>query len=61
LLALAYKMYRDPACQDLMKCLEIGRRAWPGDLLLSRGVILCAHAVSDSYRRQLLREFLKRK
>jgi hypothetical protein len=29
--------------------------------LLSRGVILRAHAVRDSFRRQLLREFLKRK
>ena len=60
-LALAYKMYREPACLDLMKRLGIGRRAWPGNLLLSRGVILRAHAVRDSFRRQLLREFLKRK
>ena len=60
-LALAYKMYREPAGLDLMKRLGIGRRAWPGNLLLSRGVILRAHAVRDSFRRQLLREFLKRK
>jgi hypothetical protein len=60
-LALAYKMYREPACLDLMKRLGIGRRAWAGNLLLSRGVILRAHAVRDSFRRQLLREFLKRK
>jgi hypothetical protein len=60
-LALAYKMYREPACLNLMKRLGIGRRAWPGNLLLSRGVILRAHAVRDSFRRQLLREFLKRK
>jgi len=60
-LALAYKMYREPACLDLMQRLGIGRRAWPGNLLLSRGVILRAHAVRDSFRRQLLREFLKRK
>jgi hypothetical protein len=60
-LTLAYKMYREPACLDLMKRLGIGRRAWPGSLLLSRSVILRAHAVRDSFRRQLLREFLKRK
>ena len=60
-LALAYKMYREPACLDLMKRLGIERRAWPGNLLLSRGVILLAHAVRDSFRRQLLREFLKHK
>jgi hypothetical protein len=60
-LALAYKMYREPACLDLMKRLGIGCRAWPGNLLLSRGVILRAHAVRDSFRRQLLREFLKHK
>jgi hypothetical protein len=60
-LALAYKMYREPACLDLMKRLGIERRAWPGNLLLSRGVMLRAHAMRDSFRRQLLREFLKRK
>lgn len=60
-LALAYKMYREPACLDLMRRLGIDRRAWPGNLLLSRGVILRVHAARDSFRRQLLREFLKRK
>ena len=60
-LALACKIYREPACLDLMQRLGIGRRAWPGNWLLSRGVILRAHAVRDSFRRQLLREFLKRK
>jgi hypothetical protein len=60
-LALAHKMYREPACLDLMKHLGIGRRAWAGKLLLSRGVILRAHAARDSFRRQLFREFLKRK
>ena len=60
-LIMAYKIYREPACRDLMKRLGIGRRAWPGNLLLSRSVILRAHAARDSFRRQLLREFLKRK
>jgi hypothetical protein len=60
-LALAYKVYREPACLDLMKRLGIERQAWPGKLLLTCGVILRAHAVRDSFRRQLLREFLKRK
>ncbi|MGA2802291.1 MAG: nucleotidyltransferase family protein [Verrucomicrobiota bacterium] len=60
-LALAYKMYDEPNCVNLMKRLGIERRAWPGNLLLTRGVVLRAHASRDSFRRQLLREFLKHK
>jgi len=60
-LALAHKVYGEPDCLNLLNRLGIKRRAWPGRLLLSRGVVLRAHAPRDSFRRQLLREFLKRK
>ena len=60
-LALAHKVYGEPACRNLMRRLGIERKAWPGALLLTRGVVLRAHAKRDSFRRQLLREFLKRK
>ncbi|MGD0349164.1 MAG: nucleotidyltransferase family protein [Verrucomicrobiota bacterium] len=60
-LALAHKVYGEPNCLNLMKRLGIERRAWPGNLLLTRGVVLRAHASRDSFRRQLLREFLKHK
>jgi hypothetical protein len=60
-LALAYKVYGEPNCVNLMKRLGIERRAWPGNLLLTRGVVLRAHASRDSFRRQLLRELLKHK
>jgi hypothetical protein len=60
-LALAHKVYGEPDCVGLMKRLGIERRAWPGNWLLTRGVVLRAHAPRDSFRRQLLREFLKRK
>jgi hypothetical protein len=60
-LALAYKVYGEQNCVNLMKRLGIERRAWPGNLLLTRGVVLRAHAPRDSFRRQLLREFLKHK
>ena len=60
-LTLAHKIYGEPDCLNLMRRLGIEHRAWPGKLLLTRGVVLRAHAVRDSFRRQLLREFLKRK
>ncbi len=60
-LALAHKIYGESDCLNLMRRLGIERRAWPGKLLLTRGVVLRAHAARDSFRRQLLREFLKRK
>ena len=60
-LVLAHKVYGEPDCVNLMKRLGIERRAWPGNLLLTRGVVLRAHASRDSFRRQLFREFLKRK
>ncbi len=58
-LALAEKLAEEPACGDLMAELGIERKAWPGKLLLTRGVVLRAHAPADSFRRQLLRQFLK--
>jgi len=60
-LALAHKLYGEPDCLKLMQRLGIERRAWAGNLLLTRGVVLRAHAARDSFRRRLLREFLKRK
>jgi hypothetical protein len=61
MLALAHKIYGEPEYLSLMKRLGIERQAWPGNLLLTRGVVLRAHAPRDSFRRQLLREFLKHK
>jgi hypothetical protein len=58
-LAVAGRLCREPRCRELKKRLGISRPVWPARLLLSRGVVLRAHARCDSFRRQLLREFLK--
>lgn len=58
-LALAGKIYEEPAGTALMRRLGIQRLAWPGNWLLTQGVVLRTHAARDSFRRQLFRELLK--
>jgi hypothetical protein len=59
-LAFAHRLYGEPECLALAHRLGIHRRAWPGRCLLTRAAVLRAHAPRDSFRRQLLRELLKR-
>ncbi len=59
-LAFAHRIYGEAECLALGQRLGIQRRAWPGKWLLTRGAVLRAHAASDSFRRQMLRELLKR-
>jgi len=58
-LALAGRLFGDPACSRLQSAMLLPRRgAW--SVLLTPGVVLRGHWRLDSPRRQLFRELLKR-
>lgn len=59
-LALARRLFDDPACSRLQAAMRLPRRgAW--SLLLTPDVVLRGHWRLDSPRRQLFRELLKRR
>ncbi|HSW01178.1 MAG TPA: nucleotidyltransferase family protein [Sedimentisphaerales bacterium] len=59
-LALARRLFDEPACSRLQAAMRLPRRgAW--SLLLTPGVVLRGHRRLDSPRRQLFRELLKRR
>ena len=59
-LRLTETVLGDAECGRLLNRLPIRAPRWLGPLLITRGVVLRAHARNDSFRRQALRELLKR-
>ncbi|MHC4294099.1 MAG: nucleotidyltransferase domain-containing protein [Planctomycetota bacterium] len=60
-LGLTGKILGEPRCRPLSEKLKLDRRSAAWKLLLTRGVVLRAHAGIDSFRRCLFRVMLKRR
>ena len=60
-LGLTGAILDEPQCRGLLEKLSLDRRDGLWKLVLTRGVVLRAHAGIDSFRRNLFRTMLKRR